>query len=329
MKRHQIAKAGQVILSEIWGKKGAVGFVPSEGDGALCTSHFFLFDVREDRIDRRWLQALFDVNYLQDQLNVEAKGTTGYAAVRPKNLLTCEIPLPPLSDQQRIVTRIEELAAKIDEAHSLRHQAAKEADAFIASLHVSLASGRTRKLGDVVQLYEDAVPVVPTEPYPQVGVRSFGGGLFAKQAVFGSETTYKAFNRLYEGALVLSQVKGWEGAVAVCGADLSGWFVSPEYRTFQCVPTEARPDYFNALVRTEWFWGRLQQATRGVGARRERTRPEQFLTIEMAMPDVYQQERAEAVFSRLNTLKHLQTETAAELDALLPAILDRAFKGEL
>jgi type I restriction enzyme S subunit len=49
----------------------------------------------------------------------------------------------------------------------------------------------------------------------------------------------------------------------------------------------------------------------------------------MAMPDVYQQERAEAVFSRLNTLKHLQTETAAELDALLPAILDRAFKGEL
>jgi type I restriction enzyme S subunit len=160
-------------------------------------------------------------------------------------------------------------------------------------------------------------------------VRSFGGGLFAKQAVFGSETTYKAFNRIYEGALVLSQVKGWEGAVAVCGADLSGWFVSPEYRTFQCVPTEARPDYFNALVRTEWFWGRLQQATRGVGARRERTRPEQFLTIEMAMPDVYQQERAEAVFSRLNTLKHLQTETAAELDALLPAILDRAFKGEL
>jgi hypothetical protein len=28
-------------------------------------------------------------------------------------------------------------------------------------------------------------------------------------------------------------------------------------------------------------------------------------------------------------LKRLQAETAAELDALLPAILDRAFKGEL
>lgn len=30
-----------------------------------------------------------------------------------------------------------------------------------------------------------------------------------------------------------------------------------------------------------------------------------------------------------DALKRLQAETAAELDALLPAILDRAFKGEL
>ena len=31
----------------------------------------------------------------------------------------------------------------------------------------------------------------------------------------------------------------------------------------------------------------------------------------------------------VDRLMRLQTETAAELDALLPAILDRAFKGEL
>jgi hypothetical protein len=31
----------------------------------------------------------------------------------------------------------------------------------------------------------------------------------------------------------------------------------------------------------------------------------------------------------VETLKRVQAETAAELDALLPAILDRAFRGEL
>lgn len=32
---------------------------------------------------------------------------------------------------------------------------------------------------------------------------------------------------------------------------------------------------------------------------------------------------------RLNAVKRLQAETQAELDALLPAVLDRAFRGEL
>src|SRR5213593_1483069 len=120
MKRHQIAKSGQVILSEIWGKKGAIGFVPPEGDGALCTSHFFLFDLHRDKVEPEYLQAIFTANYLQDQLDAKAKGTTGYAAVRPRNLLAAQIPLPPLSEQRRIVARIDELAAKIGEARGLR-----------------------------------------------------------------------------------------------------------------------------------------------------------------------------------------------------------------
>lgn len=33
--------------------------------------------------------------------------------------------------------------------------------------------------------------------------------------------------------------------------------------------------------------------------------------------------------AKVDTLKRLQVETAAELDALLPSILDRAFRGEL
>ncbi len=33
--------------------------------------------------------------------------------------------------------------------------------------------------------------------------------------------------------------------------------------------------------------------------------------------------------AKVDSLKRLQAETAAELDALLPSVLDRAFKGEL
>jgi type I restriction enzyme S subunit len=133
MKRHQVAKGGQVILSEIWGKKGAIGFVPPEGEGALCTSHFFLFDVDSCRIDQKYLQAIFTANYLQDQLDAEARGTTGYAAVRPKILFDAKIPLPPVDEQRRIVARIEELAARIEEARELRRRAVEEAESVLPS----------------------------------------------------------------------------------------------------------------------------------------------------------------------------------------------------
>jgi type I restriction enzyme S subunit len=33
--------------------------------------------------------------------------------------------------------------------------------------------------------------------------------------------------------------------------------------------------------------------------------------------------------AKMDTLKQLQAETSTELDALLPSILDKAFKGEL
>ncbi len=37
----------------------------------------------------------------------------------------------------------------------------------------------------------------------------------------------------------------------------------------------------------------------------------------------------DALQAEVDGLKRLEAETAAELDALLPAILDKAFKGEL
>jgi type I restriction enzyme S subunit len=39
--------------------------------------------------------------------------------------------------------------------------------------------------------------------------------------------------------------------------------------------------------------------------------------------------KLDALQAQAGALKKLQTETAAELDALLPSILDHAFKGDL
>ena len=168
-----------------------------------------------------------------------AKAPRTVSALRSR-FLALEIPLPPLQEQRRIVARIEELSSLINEARTLRERIVKETNSFVLSVHSYLSGNRTKKIGDILNLDEESVPVLAADPYPQIGVRSFGGGLFKKTAVLGAETTYRSFNRLYEGALVLSQVKGWEGAIAACPPEMAGWFVSPEYRTFRCKPSEVR-----------------------------------------------------------------------------------------
>jgi type I restriction enzyme, S subunit len=327
--RRFTARGGQFIASRIDARHGAMGLVPQSLDGALVTTDFPLFDLNTERIEPAFFAGLCRTAGFIDLCKRASEGTTNRVRMKEERFFALDIPLPPLTEQRRIVARIEEVTAQINEAHTLCRQAAEETEAFVISNHIQLSGGRTRRLDEFLRLDEDAVPVQADGSYPQVGVRSFGEGLFAKSAISGTETTYRSFNRLFEGALVLSQVKGWEGAVAVCPKKLSGWLVSPEYRTFRCIEGEARPGYLSSIIPTEWFWGRLTVATRGAGDRRERTRPEQFLNIEVPMPDWHGQEFGERVFQEVDVLKRLQTETAAELDAMLPAILDRAFKGEL
>jgi hypothetical protein len=62
-------------------------------------------------------------NFLQDQLGSEAFGTTGYAAVRPRNLLKAKIPLPPLAEQRRIVASVEAVASRVAEGRQPRDRA--------------------------------------------------------------------------------------------------------------------------------------------------------------------------------------------------------------
>lgn len=55
--------------------------------------------------------------------------------------------------------------------------------------------------------------------------------------------------------------------------------------------------------------------------------------LKIPTPPLFEQRRIvaelDALQAQVDSLKKLQAETAAELDALLPSILDKAFKGEL
>ncbi|MDT4291616.1 restriction endonuclease subunit S [Methylomonas sp. MO1] len=328
-KRFHRLNAGDFVISSPKAWEGAIARIPEEFDGWFLSPVFPTFTANPDRLDTRYLDWYCKREAVWTQLQGKAKGMGARReSVSPAQFLSLNVPLPSIDEQRTIVARLDQLAEKVRQIDLHLDAIDAVAEALLISLHHKFAAERMVRLGDIIELSEESEPIKPDGRYPQVGVRGFGGGLFAKPALAGTETSYRAFNRLYADAIVLSQVKGWEGALAVCPPELAGMFVSPEYRTFRCKPDLASPAYLGELIRTPWFWSLLQAATRGVGARRERTRPEQFLNIELPMPELNEQLKIVEILSRQNELKQRHAKIREANQALIPATLERLFSNE-
>lgn len=108
-KKQQVCHAGDFLVAEIDAKQGGFGIVPPELEGAVVSSHYFLFDIDESRLERAFLGYYIQTRHFRGQ--VEAQGSTNYAAIRPADVLSYEIPLPPLAEQRRVVEQLERIDA--------------------------------------------------------------------------------------------------------------------------------------------------------------------------------------------------------------------------
>ena len=100
-KKQQVARAGEFLVAEIDAKVGGFGIVPDDLDGSIVSSHYFLYGHKHGRLDNKYLGWFVKTRAFRQQ--VEAQGSTNYAAIDPVTCSGYEIPLPPLDEQRRIV----------------------------------------------------------------------------------------------------------------------------------------------------------------------------------------------------------------------------------
>jgi type I restriction enzyme S subunit len=324
------AKRGQFILSRIDARNGAIGVVPPILDGAVVTSDFPLFDVNPDRLDTQFLAWLSRTSGFVELCLRASEGTTNRVRLQEDRFLALEISLPSLAEQQRIAARIEGLTARIAEVRSLRELEELDLRGLLGSAFREITEKAPRRpFGEVAPLVRRAVSVSIEGSYPELGIRSFGKGTFHKPALTGFELGNKRVFRIETGDLIFTNVFAWEGAIAVAEPGDAGRFGSHRYIT--CVPKEgaATSRFLCFYFLTPDGLAKIGEASPG-GAGRNRTLGlEALAKIEVPVPRIERQHWFDELQEKVSALKRLQTETAAELDALLPAILDRAFKGEL
>lgn len=176
------------------------------------------------------------------------------------------------------------------------------------------------RLDEILSLDVEPVGVVGTSSYNIVGVLNRGRGLLTRETIIGVETAYKTLNRIRPDQIVYSRLKAFEGAITVAPDDLVEAYASPEFPTFTC-SERILPDFFRLLTTTRRLWEQLQALSTGMGGRRERVRPSDFLTIELTLPPLPAQRRIVDVVASVDAqIETLRLEHEAGLAALGPIV---------
>ena len=143
------------------------------------------------------------------------------------------------------------------------------------------------------------------------------------------EFAYPRLTSLREGNFVYPKLMAWEGALGIVPQECDGLMVSTEFPVFEVDESRVFPEVLDVYFRTPSVWPALAGASTGTNVRRRRLNPSDFLEYQMPLPSRSVQEKLREVKIRVDTVKKGQIETATELAALLPSILDKAFKGHL
>lgn len=130
--------------------------------------------------------------------------------------------------------------------------------------------------------------------YVSIGVRSFGRGIFHYEPKLGNQLGSLRFFKVEPDRLVVSNIKGWEGAIAVSAEAEAGCVASNRFLSY--VPIDDRIDVGWA----HWYFlsdpgiHLIQRASPGSADRNRTLAIERFEALEIPLPPIDEQRRLAA-----------------------------------
>jgi type I restriction enzyme S subunit len=337
-------EAGDIIVNKIWARNGSVAVVSPALAGCFGSGEFPMFTPKTDRLESLWVHWLTKTRNFWEQCDEKSRGTSGQNRIKPEQFLKIEIPLPPLSEQRRIVARIEELAAQIQEAKELRKQAEEKTEALfvnqIGKIFTQLSNTCSPRHFGSFSPHVTSGPRNWAKHYEQTGLRFYraqdigsNGHILNDSKVFITPPPGDQGRtaKLHDGDLMIVITGATVGRVSVYRQGLEPGFVSQHVAICRLPQDEIISEF--ALWGLRGPMGQTQLLGQRYGQGKPGLNLTNIRALSLPVPPLLEQRRIvaelDALQAEVDALKRLQTETTAELDALLPAVLDRAFKGEL
>lgn len=334
----RVIRVGDVIFATTRPYLKNIAVVPERLDDQICSTGFCVLRPNLDQVTTEWLFYICRSNIVVDQV-VPNQEKSAYPAVSDDEIYDSEIPVPPLSKQRRIVKRIEELTKRVEEARQLRKSTVEEVDKYIPAAIASVfGDGQnhgwvTKKISEICKkpqygYTESACHAAVGPKFLRITDIQDGNVEWENVPYCKCEDVDKY--RLKTDDIVFARTGATTGKSYLIKNPPDAIFAS--YLIRLCVGSSILPEFLYWHFQSSTYWASVSSEID------EGNRPNmngtKLANIEVSYPeDKAEQhhivEYLRSLQAKAKELKQLQAETEAELSAFTPALLSKAFRGEL
>lgn len=297
----------------------------------------------------KYLRYYFLSNFVIDKMIKEANGAT-QKFVGLTYLRNFPFPSIPLSEQQRIVSKLDKLFEKIDKAIALHQKNMDEADVFMGSVLNDVFGELEEKYG--LNILSDSV----ANPKKDIVDGPFGSNLKATEYIdfgipiirlqniqrfqfiekdikFVSEVKAQQLQRhtFISGDIVITKLGDPLGKSCIVPDFLENGIIVADVIRVRVDETKSNSKYINYSINSPTSINQFSENS--TGATRQRVKLTMVRDLKIPLPSLQIQQKVvsylDEISSKMEKIKQIQKEKMESLKALKASILDQAFRGEL
>ena len=322
----KIFRPGQVLFCKRRAYQRKVAIATFSG---VCSGDIYVFEPKNARLLPEFLPFVCQT----DRFFEHAVGTSaGSLSPRTKweDLENYRFALPPVAEQKRLSLVLDASSGLIGPTRDLHSAAEAVREAALNSVGNRYATSRcparaNALVGDLLELDRTPVDVKSTRQYREIGLRSFGRGVFHKEAVTGRTLGNKRVFVVDPGRLIFNVVFAWEGAVAMTADSDVGFIASHRFPMYKSKRKDVSLEYLRCFFLSPEGLHLLGHASPG-GAGRNRTLGQaRFLSLPILLPPIETQCLIAARVNSIDRQVVAAAERAAAASSLHQAPLAAAF----
>lgn len=315
--------AGQVVYPKLMAWEGAFDVVSHELSGRHVSPEFCVFDIDGSSATPAYVREFLRSEHFMSQVKLGSTGTNvRRRRLQPSQFEAIEIPLPNIEEQEAIAEKIVRYSSDT-ELKAAEEPAVERMDAIRNQLFDS--SWPIIPLNEVLELQRRKIEVAVDSEYVEIGIRSFGGGVFHKEPRTGSDIGSKKVFSISPGDLLVSNVFAWEGAVAVAKDSELGKIGSHRFMTWTPLSEGLSVDYVAEYLVSHTGLKQLIKASPGSAGRNKTLSIASFRAMEIPLPDIATQKSVVDQISKLRNVERLVKQRRLLAEALPRSVRNQIF----